>query len=80
MKSKLEFVRKRLIYLFSLKYFISGTSWKAFPSDIAVKSRDGIKLHQERHNANSVISHNVLLGLPHGLSSGCFLRTTVIVF
>jgi len=37
-----------------------ATSWKAFASDIAVKSRDATKLHQERHNANSAISHNVV--------------------
>ena len=37
-----------------------ATSSKAFASDIAVKSRDAINLHQERHNANSVISHNVV--------------------
>jgi len=37
-----------------------ATLWKAFPSDIAVKSRDAIKFHQERHNSNSVISHNVV--------------------
>jgi len=37
-----------------------ATSWKAFAIDIAVKSRDAIKLHQERHNENSVISHNVV--------------------
>jgi len=28
--------------------------------DIAVKSRDAIKLHQEKYNANSVIPHIVL--------------------
>jgi len=37
-----------------------ATSWKVFGSDIAVKSRDAVKLHQERHNANSVTSHNVV--------------------
>jgi len=37
-----------------------ATSRKAFSSGIAVKSRDVIKLYQERHNANSVISHNVV--------------------
>jgi len=37
-----------------------GTSWNAFPGDIVVKSRDAIKLHQEKYNANSVIPHNVL--------------------
>jgi len=35
-----------------------ATSWNSF--DIAVKSRDAIKLHQEKYNANSVIPHNVL--------------------
>ena len=33
---------------------------KIFAGDIAVKSRDAIKLHQEKYNANSVIPHNVL--------------------
>jgi len=32
-----------------------ATSWNAFAGDIAVKSRDAIKLHQEKYNANSVI-------------------------
>ena len=59
-----------------------ATSWKAFASDIAVKSRDAIKLHQERHNANSVISHNVIASdyRMDQFSSGCFLKTRVIVF
>ena len=37
-----------------------ATSWSAFAGDIAVKSRDAIKLHQEKFHANSVIPHNVL--------------------
>jgi len=37
-----------------------ATSSKAFGSDIVVKSRDAIKLHQEGHNANSVISHDTV--------------------
>jgi len=37
-----------------------ATSWNAFAGDIAVKSRDAIKLHQAKYNANSVIPHNVL--------------------
>jgi len=37
-----------------------ATSWNAFAGDTAVKSRDAIKLHQEKYNANSVIPHNVL--------------------
>jgi len=37
-----------------------ATSWKAFAGDIVVKSRDAIKLHQEKYNVNSVIPHNVL--------------------
>jgi len=37
-----------------------ATSWNAFAGDIVVKSRDAIKLHQEKYNANSVIPHNVL--------------------
>jgi len=37
-----------------------ATSWNAFAGDIAVKSRDAIKLHQEKYNANSVIPHIVL--------------------
>ena len=37
-----------------------ATSWNAFAGDIAVKSRDAIKLHQEKYNANSVIPQNVL--------------------
>jgi len=32
-----------------------ATSGNAFAGDIAVKSRDAIKLHQEKYNANSVI-------------------------
>ena len=35
-----------------------ATSWKAFAGDIAIKSRDAIKLHQERYNVNTVFSHN----------------------
>ena len=38
-----------------------ATSWNAFAGDIAaVKSRDAIKLHQEKYDVNSVIPHNVL--------------------
>jgi len=37
-----------------------ATSWETFASDITVESRDATKLHQERHNANSMISHNVV--------------------
>jgi len=37
-----------------------ATSWNAFAGDIAVKSRDAIKLHQEKYNVNSVIPHDVL--------------------
>jgi len=33
------------------------SSWKAFANDIALKSRDAIRLHQERYN---VISHDVV--------------------
>ena len=42
------------------KNTLVATSWNAFAGDIAVKSRDAIKFHQERHNSNSVISHNVV--------------------
>jgi len=35
-------------------------SCKAFASDIAVKSTDAIKLHQEQYNSNTVISHSVV--------------------
>jgi len=53
-----------------------ATSSKAFTSDIAVKSRDVIKLHHERHNANSVISHSVVAACDYLFSSrySCFLR------
>jgi len=37
-----------------------ATSWNAFASDIVVKSRDAIKLHQEKYNANSVIPNDIL--------------------
>ena len=37
-----------------------ATSWNAFAGDIAVMSRDAIKLHQEKYNANSVIPYYVL--------------------
>ena len=37
-----------------------ATSWNAFAGDIVVKSRDAIRLHQEKYNVNSVILHNVL--------------------
>ena len=37
-----------------------ATSWKEFAGDVVVKSRDAIKLHQEKYNVNSVIPHNVL--------------------
>jgi len=46
-----------------IKEFLNAlvaTSWKAFAGDIVVKSRDAIKLHQEKYNVNSVIPHNVL--------------------
>jgi len=50
-----------------IKYFykvflntLVATSWNVFAGDIAVKSRDAIKLHQEKYNVNSVIPHNVL--------------------
>ena len=33
---------------------------KSFTGDIVVKSRDAIKLHQEKYIANSVIPHSVL--------------------
>jgi len=46
----------KLVYLNALV----ATSWKAFAGDIFVKSRDAIKLHQEKYNVNSVISHIVL--------------------
>jgi len=36
-----------------------ATSWNAFAGDIVVKSRDAIKLHQEKYNVNSVIPHFV---------------------
>jgi len=36
-------------------------SWNAFACVIVVKSRDAIKLHQEKYNVNSVIPHNVLV-------------------
>jgi len=45
------------------KNTLVATSWNAFAGDIAVKSiksRDSIKLHQEKYNVNSVIPHNVL--------------------
>ena len=38
-----------------------ATWWKEFASDIAFKSRDAIKLHQKRHNVNSVIGEHVLI-------------------
>ena len=37
-----------------------ATSWNAFAGDIAVKSRDAIKLHHKKYNANSAIPQNVL--------------------
>jgi len=37
-----------------------ATSWNAFVDDIVVKSRDAIKLRQEKYNVNSGIPHNVL--------------------
>jgi len=37
-----------------------AASWNAFAGDIVVKSRDAIKLHQEKYDVNSVISYNVL--------------------
>jgi len=36
------------------------TSWNKFAGDIVVKSRDAIKLHQEKYIVNSVIPQNVL--------------------
>jgi len=42
------------------KNTLVATSWNAFAGDIVVKSRDAIKLHQEKCNAKSVIPHNVL--------------------
>ena len=50
-----------------IKYFykvflnaLVATSWNAFAGDIVVKSRDAIKLHQEKYNVNSVIPPDVL--------------------
>ena len=37
-----------------------ATSWNSFAGGIVVKSRNAIKLHQEKYNANSAIPHNVL--------------------
>jgi len=37
-----------------------ATAWNVFAGDIVVKSRDAIKLRQEKYNVNSVIPHNVL--------------------
>jgi len=34
--------------------------WNAFAGDIVVKSRDAIKIHQEKYNANSVIPPNLV--------------------
>ena len=42
------------------KNTLVATSWNAFAGDIAVKSRDAIKFHQEKYSVNSVIPHNVL--------------------
>jgi len=39
---------------------LAATSWNAFAGDIVVKSRDAIKLYQEKYIVNSVIPHNVL--------------------
>jgi len=35
-----------------------ATSCNAFAGDIVVKSRDAIKLHQDKYNVNSGIPHN----------------------
>jgi len=43
-------------FIFWLSILSVATSSKVSASDIAVKSRDAIKLNQERHIANSVIS------------------------
>jgi len=37
-----------------------ATAWNAFAGDIVLKSRDAIKLHQEKYNVNSVIPHHTL--------------------
>ena len=50
-------------YLHNIQYIditIPSNSINAFAGVIAVKSRDAIKLHQEKYNTNSVIPHNVL--------------------
>jgi len=58
-----------------MKYALVTTSWKAFASDIAVKSRDAIKIYQERYNVNSLICHNVLL-----LISSLFAFNKILLF
>ena len=47
------------IYKVFLKTIVA-TSWNAFAGNKVVKSRDVIKIHQEKYNVNSVIPHNVL--------------------
>jgi len=54
-----EAERGTLMFEVSLNALVA-TSWKAFASDTAVKSRDTIQLHQERYSANSAISRNAV--------------------
>ena len=51
--------RGTLMYNVFLNTLVA-TSWNAFAGDIVVKSRDAIKLHQEKYITNSVIPHNAL--------------------
>jgi len=65
-----------------IKIFLNtlvATSWNAFAGDIVVKSRDAIKLHQEKYDVNSVIPHTVLAS-DYGLPSGSFLSTSALAY
>jgi len=67
-----------------IKQFLNvlmASSWKAFASDIAAKSRDAIKLHHEKYNVNSVISQNVIaFDYLTGCHQAIFFQQETLVF
>jgi len=57
--SKIDAERGTSMYKVFLNALVA-TQWNVFAGDIVVKSRNAIKLHQEKYSVNSVIPHNVL--------------------
>ena len=57
-----------------------ATSWNAFAGDIAVKSRDAIKLHEEKYNANSVFHIMFLLLITSRIAIRLFSFNKILLF